>query len=90
MQSETRGSSLWPLRRYQWEHQLELGNRNSLAFASDIGSLVVIGRFCDLSITFGGSSGISHRLHGKTDPENHLQPVSFFLSFFSFLTGPIF
>ena len=45
MQSETRGSSLWPLRRYQWEHQLELGNRNSLAFASDIGSLVVIGRF---------------------------------------------
>ena len=29
----------------------ELGNKNSLAFASDIGSLVVIGRFRDLGIT---------------------------------------
>ena len=27
------------------------GNKNSLAFASDIGSLVVIGRFCNLGIT---------------------------------------
>ena len=27
------------------------GNKNSLAFASDIGSLVVIGRFCDLGVT---------------------------------------
>ena len=36
---------------YQWEPQLELGNKNSLAFASDIGSLVVIGRFHDLGIT---------------------------------------
>ena len=36
---------------YQWEPQLELGNKNSLAFASDIGSLVVIGRFRDLGIT---------------------------------------
>ena len=62
--------------------------KNSLAFASDIGSLVVIGRFRDLGITFGSSSGISHRLHGKTDPESHLQPVSFFLSFFSLLVGP--
>ena len=31
--------------------QLELGNKNSLAFASDISSPVVIGRFCDLGIT---------------------------------------
>ena len=66
---------------YQWEPQLELGNKNSLAFASDIGSLVVIGRFHNLGITFGGSSGISHWLHGKTNLESHLQPVSFFLSF---------
>ena len=29
----------------------ELGNKNSLAFASDIGSLVVTGRFRDLGIT---------------------------------------
>ena len=43
-----------------------------------------------MGITSGGSSGISHRLHRKTNPESHLQPVSFFLSFFSFLTGPIF
>ena len=71
-----------------WEPQLELGDRNSLAFASDIGSLVVIGRFRDLGITFGGSSGISHRLHGKTDPKSPLQPVRFFLSFFSLLVGP--
>ena len=35
-----------------WEPQLELGKKNSLAFASDIGSLVVIGRFRDLGITF--------------------------------------
>ena len=32
-------------------YQLELGNKNSLAFASDISSLVVIGRFRDLTIT---------------------------------------
>ena len=64
-----------------------LGNKNSLAFASGIGSLVVIGRFHDLGITFGGLSGISHRLHGKTDPESHLQPVGFFLSLFSFNMG---
>ncbi|KAI4548443.1 hypothetical protein MG293_000773 [Ovis ammon polii] len=51
--------------------------KNSLAFASDIGSLVVIGRFRDLGITFGGSSWISHRLHGKTDPESHLQPQDY-------------
>ena len=38
---------------------------------------MVIGRFRDLGITFGGSSGISHRLHGKTNPESQLQPVSF-------------
>ena len=31
--------------------QLELGNKNSLAFASDIGSLVVIGRSRDLGTT---------------------------------------
>ncbi|KAI4547848.1 hypothetical protein MG293_000178 [Ovis ammon polii] len=54
------------LRRYRWEPQLELGNKNSLAFASDIGSLVVTGRFCDLGITkgdhdvsFGTTVGIS-------------------------------
>ena len=31
--------------------QRKLGNKNSLAFASDIGSLVVIGRFHNLGIT---------------------------------------
>ena len=36
---------------YWWEPQRELGNKNSLAFALDIGSLVVIGRFRDLGIT---------------------------------------
>ena len=40
--------------RCQWEPQLELGNKNSLAFVLDIGSLVVIGRFRDLGITFWG------------------------------------
>ena len=50
-----------PYSRYigiRWEPQLELGNKNSLAFASDIGSLVVIGRFRDLSIT--KEDGMSH------------------------------
>ena len=36
------------------EPQVELGNKNSLAFALDIGSLVVIGRFRNLGITQGG------------------------------------
>ena len=36
----------------RWEPQLELGNKNSLAFASDIGSLVVTGRFHNLGITW--------------------------------------
>ena len=35
----------------KWDPQLKLGSKNSLAFASDIGSLVVIGRFRDLGIT---------------------------------------
>ena len=55
MKPRARGSSLHPLRRYWWEPQLELGNKNSLAFASDIGSLVVIGRFRDSGITYIGT-----------------------------------
>ena len=51
MKPRARGSSLHPLRRYWWEPQLELGNKNSLVFASDTGSLVVIGRFRDFGIT---------------------------------------
>ena len=46
-------SSSWGSHRYRLGRspELELGNKNSLAFASDIGSLVVIGRFRDLGIT---------------------------------------
>ena len=42
----------------RWKPQLELVNKNSLAFASDIGSLVVIGRFRDLGITGPASTGL--------------------------------
>ena len=49
----TQSSGLLPIAAasYRWEPQLEFGNKNSLAFASDIGSLVVIERFHDLGIT---------------------------------------
>ena len=49
----TQSSGLLPIAAasYRWEPQLELGNKNSLAFASDIGSLVVTGRFHNLGIT---------------------------------------
>ena len=54
----TQSSGLLPIAAASvwWEPQLELGNKNSLAFASDIGSLVVIGRFHDSGITKPGSN----------------------------------
>ena len=53
--------------RYRWEPQLELGNKNSLAFTSDISSLVVIGRFHDLGIT-GNAIQPSHTLSSPSPP----------------------